>query len=109
MNSTRILIANEFESYREALAEAFRTVYPDLDVYEAEPYDLDRKVGRLSPGIVVCSNVTALVRKSVPIWVELYPECAPESTVSVRGRRREVQSIELQELLDLVDQAKTLA
>lgn len=108
MNTTRILISNEFESYREALAEAFRAFCPDLEVYEAESYDLDRKVERLHPELVVCSRVTALVRKTVPIWVELHPDCAPVSTVSVSGRRREIESLELQDLLELVDQAKAL-
>lgn len=109
METTRILISNEFESYREALAEAFRAFYPDLDVYEAETYDLDRKVERLRPGLVVCSRVTTVVKKNVPVWVELYPDCAPVSVVSVSGRRKEVESIELQDLLDLVSKVKTPA
>lgn len=108
MNTTRILISNEFESYREALAEAFRAFYPDLEVYEAESHDLDRKVERLRPELVVCSRVTALVRKTVPIWVELHPDCASVSTVSVSGRRQEIENLELQDLLELVDQAKAL-
>lgn len=107
MNATRILISNELESYREALAEAFRSLRPELDVYEAESFDLDRKVERLRPDLVVCSRVTALVEKSVPVWVELHPEFAPVSVVSISGERREVEGIELQDLLDLVDYART--
>lgn len=108
MNTTRILISSELESYREVLAEAFRTFYPDLDVFEAEPYDLDRKVGRLRPDLVVCSRVTAVVKTNVPVWVELYSDGSPRSVVSVSGRRKEIESLELSELLSLADEANAL-
>lgn len=109
MYTTRILISNELQSYREALAEAFRASYPDLDVFEAEPHDIDRKVERIRPDLLVCSHVTPVVKRNVPVWVELYPECAPVSVVSVSGRRREIENIELPDLLSLAEQAKSLA
>lgn len=108
MNTTRILISNELESYREALGEVFRTLRPGFEIFEADSGDLDRKVERLHPGLVVCSRATNSVRKSVPVWVELYPDCEPLSVVSVSGRRREVESIELSELLDLADRADVI-
>lgn len=109
MYTTRILLSNELQSYREALAEVFRTSYPDLDVFEAEPHDVDRKVERIRPDLLVCSHVTPVVKRNVPVWVELYPECASLSVVSVAGRRQEIENIELPELLSLAEQAKTLA
>lgn len=109
MYTTRILLSNELQSYREALAEAFRTSYPDLDVFEAEPYDVDRKVERLRPDLLVCSRVTPVVKRNVPVWVELYPECASLSVVSVSGRRKEIENIELPELLSLAEEANKLA
>lgn len=109
MNTTRILISSELESYREVLAEAFRTFYPDLDVFEAEPYDLDRKVERIRPDLVVCSRVTNVIKKNVLVWVELYSDGSPRSVISVSGRRKEIESLELSELLSFADQAKALA
>jgi hypothetical protein len=109
MYTTRILVSNELQSYREAIAEAFRTSYPDLDVFEAEPHDVDRKVERIRPDLLVCSHVTPVVKSNVPVWVELYPECASLSVVSVSGRRKGIENIELPDLLSLAEQAKTLA
>ncbi|MBA2443326.1 MAG: hypothetical protein H0V53_13160 [Rubrobacter sp.] len=106
MNAIRILISNELESYREGLAEALRYLRPDAGVFEAEPGDLDRKVERLRPDLVICSRVSPLVKKSVPSWVELYPNCERGSVVSARGERREVAEIQLSDLLDLVDRVE---
>lgn len=109
MKDTRILISNELESYREALLEVFCALYPDLLVFESAPSDLDRKVERLRPSMVICSRATALVKQSVPVWIELYLDYGPLSVVSVAGRRREVENIQIAELLGLVDDAKAMA
>ena len=103
MEATHVLVANELRSYREAIARVMRSMRPEVKVSEAEPEELDREVNRLRPGFVVCSRATDLVRSAVPVWVELYPGCESRSVVSVEGRRRIVEEIQLSDLLKVLD------
>lgn len=109
MNTTRILVSSELESYREALTEVFRTLYPGYEVFAVEPGDVERKVETLRPSLVVCSRATGVVQQKVPVWVELYPDGSPRAAVSVSGDRREITNIQLADLLSLADEAGDLA
>lgn len=105
---TRVLLANEPRAYREVIAATVRGLRPEIEVLEAEPGSFAGSLASLAADMVVCTRATEEVR-SVPIWVELYPDYGSLSVVSVSGRRREVEGIELSELLDLVDQADGIA
>ena len=74
ISGTRILVACELQSYRQALAAAFRELHSKVEVFEAEKDDLDREVERLRPDLVVCSRLTAQVEDQAASWVELYPD-----------------------------------
>ena len=101
-------MANEPRSYREVMAKAIRQMRPDVEVVTANPDALDASVRRWAPDLVVCSEVTAAVRRSVPVWVELYPGYGSRSVASVHGRREEYDEIQLSDLLDLVERAEGL-
>jgi len=102
----RVLIATELRSYREAVAEALQFLCPDAAIFQAESGDLDRETNRLRPDVVVCSRVTRLVECLVPNWVELYPDYAPWSVVSVRGARSTLTEIQLPDLVSVVDRSE---
>ena len=97
------MVACELQSYREALAAAFRELRPDIEVFESEKEDLDREVERLDPDLVVCSRLTARVEDRAASWVELYPDHEPHSVVSVLGERSTVEEIQLSDLLSIID------
>jgi hypothetical protein len=103
MSDKRILVACELQSYRQALAAAFRELRPNVEVFEAKNEDLDREVKRLGPDLVVCSRVTAGVEDRAPSWVELYPNHGARSVVSVLGERSIVEEIQLADLLSIID------
>ena len=109
MDGSRILISNELESYRQVLAHAFRELRPDLEVFEAEPGDLDRKVLRVRPIFVVCSHVTTTVKRHVPNWVELYAGHGELSMVRVGGEPFAVDDMQLPRLISLLDEAERLS
>ena len=109
MEGSRILISNELESYRQVLAHAFRELRPNVEVFEAEPGDLDRKVLRVRPIFVVCSRATTMVRKHVPNYVELYAGPGEVSMVRVGGEPVAVDDMELSQLISLMDEAEKLA
>lgn len=108
MNSTRVIVANELRSYREAIAEVFANLRAGVEVFTAEPEDLDREVALLRPDFVVCSRTTSAVELMVPAWVELYTDFGASSQVSIRGETTTVEAMQLADLLDLLDQIRGL-
>src|ERR671933_840143 len=110
MNAMRILlVANELRSYREAIAQVFEKLRPEIEFYETEPENLNWEVTRLRPDFVVCSQVTSMVESCVPVWVELYPDCEAHSVVSIRGETTTVDDIQLTDLLEILDRTEDLA
>lgn len=105
MNRSRVLVACQLRSYREAISAAFRVLRPDIEVFEAEEEDLDREVDRLDPDVVVCSQLTARVEARTLNWVELYPRCGSLSVVNIGGERSTIEEIQLSDLLSIVDSA----
>ena len=101
MGARRILVANEFTSYRQTLALVLRELRPHVEVFETASEYLDGEITRLRPDLVICSHVTYTVRQRVANWVELYPECKPYSTFCVGGRLRAKREVYLSDLLDL--------
>ena len=102
-------MTNEPRSYREAIALALETSRPQADVVTAESGALDPEVRRFAPLLVICSHATAFVQAEVPVWVELYPDHGPDSTVSFAGRRSTVAGIELEDLIRIFDQTKSFS
>jgi len=86
MGTRRVLVANEFTSYRQTLATVIRDLRPHVEVFEAESESLDGEVARLGPDLVVCSRVTHAVKQRVANWVELYPRL--QALLDLLHRRR---------------------
>ena len=101
MGARRILVANEFTSYRQTLVIVIRELRPHVEVFETSPESLDGEVARLGPDLVICSRVTNTVKRRVANWVELYPECKSYSTFYIGGRRRAKRDVQLSDLLAL--------
>ncbi len=104
-NIRHVLVANELASYRESIAAVLRFSFPDLEVFEATPADLNREVLRLRPGLVICSRTTSLTRERVPNWVELHPECDPLSVFCLDGERFVKEQVDLSDLISTVDRS----
>ena len=104
-NMRHVLVANELASYRESIAAVLRFSFPDLEVFEATPADLNREVLRLRPGLVICSRATSLVKERVTNWIELHPECDPLSTFCIDGERFVKEQVDLSDLISLVDRS----
>jgi hypothetical protein len=103
MKATRVLVANELRSYRETIARVITGLRPEVEVHEVEPEDLDAKVARLRPDLVICSRVTSTVESCVPVWAELYPDHKFYSRVGRQGETTTVNDMQLPDLLKLLD------
>jgi hypothetical protein len=100
----RVVVANEPRAYREVAAEVLSKLRLEVEFLLVDPRDLEETVARLHPDMVVCDEASPVVRASVPVWLELYPGGSDRSVVSVRGRRSTIESIQLSDILLLVDQ-----
>ncbi len=106
MDQLRILVANEPRAYRDVIAGAFQALRPQATVSTAAPEDLDREVLRQAPQLVICSQLTDVVRTWPPAWVLLYPNGESRAVVSLAGEQTTVGEIEFGFLLGLIDRTE---
>jgi hypothetical protein len=100
----RVLVANEPTIYREVISAAFRALRPCIQVFTAEPEELDREFSRLQRQLVVCSRLTRRVELDAPAWVVLYPQGASHAVVGhLDGRRTTLASIDFDTFLSVLD------
>ena len=104
----RLLIANEPLVYREIISATLNKLRAHLEVYTAEPADLDKEFLRLSPGLVVCSRRTQLIERKACAWVELYPQHTYGAVVSLAGKKTTFEEMNFEILLSIVDEAERL-
>lgn len=104
-----VLLTNEPRAYRESIAQVFSQLRPNIEVMTAEPDELEDRILRYRPVMVVCSEATGVVREQVPLWIELYPGYGSRSVVSLEGTRSTIEEIELSDLLAILDRAERLA
>ncbi len=109
MGNTRVLVASDLKSYKEAVAAVLRELRPDVEVFEAGAWYLDLEVRRLLPDVVITSHLTELVEDRIPVWVELYPDCEPHAMINVRGRRTTKEDVQLADLLSVIDRVDRAA
>jgi hypothetical protein len=86
------------------ISVALRELRPGIEVFTAEPEDLDGEFVRLLPQLVVCSRLTTRVELGAPVWVELYPDGAPYAVVgSLDGSRRTLPEMDFDTLISILD------
>jgi hypothetical protein len=102
----RALIANGPAMYREVISAALRELRPDVEVFTAEPEDLEGEFLRLLPQLVVCSRLTKRVELGAPVWIELYPDGATHAVVgNLDGSRTILPGMDFDTLLSILDSA----
>lgn len=104
----RILVANDLRSYREAIATALREMRPQFDVWEVDSEWLNREAARLRPDLVIGTNVSSVTRSRVFSWIELYPDCEPRSVLCIGDELRQIEDIQLSDLISIADQVERI-
>ena len=90
--------------YREVISAALRELRPGIELFTAEPEDLDGEFMRLLPQLVVCSRLTKRVECDAPVWIELYPEGSSYAVVGRSdGTRTSLPSMDFGKLLAILD------
>ncbi len=102
----RLLVANEPQAYRQAIAGTVGKLRPDVEVLVASPSDdLDNSVVCLVPDMVICSQLTPAIESSRHAWVLLYPDGETRTVISIGGQRTTSADMEFDELLAVIDRA----
>jgi hypothetical protein len=100
----RALIANTPAMYREVISATLRELRPGIEVFTADPEDLEGEFLRLMPQLVVCSRLTKRVELEAPVWIELYPDGASHAVVgNPDGSRTLLPGIDFDTLLAILD------
>ena len=104
----RVVIANDLESYRDAISSALEALRPGMEVLNVRPEMLDSELSRSLPNVVIVSRRTALIEREVFAWIELYENHGPNVTVSLAGERKVYPNMDFETLLWTLDEAERL-
>jgi hypothetical protein len=97
--------------YREVLALSLHQHRPDAEVLICPPEALDRETGRFEPHLVVLDDNDGAAPdglSGVLYRVEILLDASMDARISVDGWAREVKDICTEDLLAVVDEAKTM-
>jgi hypothetical protein len=90
--------------YREVISAALRELRPGIEVFTADPENLEGEFLRLMPQLVVCSRLTKRVEREAPVWIELYPEGVSHAVVgNPDGSRTLLPGMDFDTLLAILD------
>ena len=109
MGRARVLIANEPPAYREVLVLTLQKMRVPADVSCVEPEDLDGEIVRLSPHLVICSRLTAMLDAARVGWLLLYPDGETRAVLSMLGQRTELTDPDFNDILSLIERTSELA
>jgi hypothetical protein len=106
----RVLVACEPRYYREVIGEAIQGLRPAVEVVIVDPEELLADgVSHLDPDLVISAHPPSIDPGGRSAWVEFVPYEKPAATVSIGGRRQELEEVVLEDLLWVVDQAAELS
>ena len=106
----QVIVAIEPRSYRQAIGQAIQGLRPHLEVVVLEPGTLRAGVERLEPELVIASQPDTFISTAVrSAWVEFLPYEKPPARICLAGRRWELETVDLDDLVSLVDETEELA
>ena len=105
----RVVVACEPRYYREVIGETIRGLRPAVEVVILDPEELADGVSHLDPDLVISVRPASLDPGGRSAWVEFIPYEKPAATVSIGGRRQELEDVMLEDLLWVVDEADELS
>lgn len=104
-----VLVAIEPRSYRQVIGQAIQALRPQIEVVVLDPSTLEAGVERLDPELVFANRPDVSAPTGRPAWVEFRPYEEPPARVCLAGRLRELEEVELDDLLSLVDEAEEVS
>jgi hypothetical protein len=101
----KILVANSPRMYRESLALSLLRERPGFEVLITDPENLDGKVGRISPHVLVRDDdgVETGAPDGVVCWVGIAIDDHLNARIAVNGKVSELHNVSLEEFLAVLD------
>lgn len=99
-----LLVALQPRSYSEVIGYTIRVMclYLKVEVVESDP--LHQVVQRMTPHLILCSQPKPAILNGQYPWIEYLPYDEP-TALRIDGQRREMgRSIELNDLLEVIDE-----
>lgn len=106
----RVLISfeEEYRSFRDTIAEAFRALRPGDEVEVSGLGTLGEEVTCFKPHLVIASLPNAFDPDGQVAWVQLSPDPDRPSKVCVGGRHSQALNPSMQDLLSVAGEAEAL-
>jgi hypothetical protein len=98
-----ILVAIEPRAYREVIGETIGALRPQHKVTVVAPGSLRPALDRLGPEVVISGRSDGFMANGTLAYAR------PEARVSLKGLRRELAEVDLEDLLAVVDEAGALS
>ena len=105
----RVLAACAPRYYREVIGETIRGLRPAVEVVIVDPEELEDGVSHLDPDLVISVRPASLDPGGRSAWVQFVPYEKPAATISIGGRRQELEELTVEDLLWVVVQAEELS
>lgn len=105
----QVIVAIEPRSYRQVIGEVIQALRPHLEVTILDPITLRAGVERLDPELVLSNQPDTFASTERSAWVEFLPYEQPPARICLAGQRRELEAVELEDLLSMVDETEELA
>lgn len=99
----RILVANEPDLPREALARTLAALRPDALILLAQPEELEAAILRDAPDVIICSRAIEMLTTHADRWIVLHPGGASASLIGARGTWQIVGELPLATILGVID------
>ncbi len=102
----RVLVAleDDYRTYREMIAAALRILRPDAEVESATVRELEEKLERFDPQVVICGGYEEAESGSTPAWIELPLDPTRPAKISVGRRYLKQVDPTVEALLEIIDQ-----
>jgi hypothetical protein len=104
-----VLVAIEPRLYRQVMGRTIQGLRPHVEVIVLEPDTLGAGIRRLDPELVFANRPDTFAPTGRSAWVEFRPYDQPPARICLAGRRRELEAVELDDLLSVVDEAEELS
>lgn len=111
----RVLVANDPRAYREAISFALPKLRPLVEVFPAEPEELEREARRVLPHLILCSrkpDACFLAQAGCLLsCMVLYPNGEDWAEIGDAASGRAallLEGVALEDLLGLVDETEQL-
>jgi hypothetical protein len=104
----RVLVAieDDYRSYREVIAVGICVLRPHTEVETAPLRELEERIERFDPQLVVCSRPNTLTSRRCAAWVELPLDPTRSTKICVAGRYSKRSNPAIDVLIAVIDEVE---